>query len=78
MHVGFLPEFRFNRCNILIRNAAGNDVPEVRKIGIHIERYAVHGNPAAAADAHSAYFTRPAGDSGIEPHTCFTGASARI
>src|ERR1044072_3383 len=59
--------------HFLIRDTAGNNVIKIIKIGIYVEGKAVHGDPAAAAYAHGAYFTGFGGAFRFQAYTGLTG-----
>ena len=69
-----MPQFFLYGSNLLVLYTAGNDVIEIPEIGIHVQRKAMHGDPAAAAYPDGAYLPLPARYARIEPHACFTGA----
>src|SRR5690606_4935737 len=67
-HIQFAPQFTLQGSYILVVYATGEDIPEITKVCIHVERESMHRNPTGSADAHRTYFTRFA-IIGIQPYS---------
>ncbi len=59
-------------CDAVFPNAAGNDPVEMRKIGIDVEREAVHRDPARTFDSDGGDFARLRSVA-FDPNACIAG-----
>ena len=77
MLIHLLFQFLSQRSNPFPLYSAGNDIIEIRQVGIDIEGKSVHGYPPAGSDTHGTYLSSKGGIQ-IQPHSCFTVTSRSV
>ena len=70
-HADLPAQFFFDGRDLLVLYAAGDDMVEITQIGIHVERKAMHSDPAAAAHTHGTDLPLAAFYGAVNPHARF-------